>query len=262
MKTKHFFLIAILLLTLAHCTIAQENDLGLTLGAKIASKYIWRGFDIYEDDASVFQPSITLDLYGTGFGLKVLSSRANTGEYENDEELDFTLFYSNGIYEGESFATDYRVGWVYYSFPDEPRKAKNMQEIFAEFSWPQICPAGIVPRYTILCMWPSESDSRVSSYGGWAHIFGLDYGLAIAQDAPILNLSAEVMYNDGLAHGAASSGASVDHDWSHALFGASMDFDITENLTETLGVYYQVSMDDSVNNEDETWISVSLKYKF
>ena len=78
---------AILLLVLANYTIAQENDLGVTLDAKIASKYIWRGFDIYEDDASVFQPSITLDLYGTGLGLKVLSSRANMGKYENEEEL-------------------------------------------------------------------------------------------------------------------------------------------------------------------------------
>jgi hypothetical protein len=50
-------------------------------------------------------------------------------------------------------------------------------------------------------------------------------------------LCAELWYNDGLG------GADVDHDWSHAVFGVSTDFELAENLLVTPGLYYQISMD-------------------
>jgi long-subunit fatty acid transport protein len=54
----------------------------------------------------------------------------------------------------------------------------------------------------------------------------------------------------------------VDHDWSHAVFGASTGFTVTDKLTFTPGIYYQISMDDSVNPEDEYWFSLSMTYTF
>lgn len=267
MKTKRTLLVLVVLLNVAGLAVAQEGELGVTFEVSILSKYIWRGFDIYQDDVGAFQPSIDLDFYGTGFGAKVLSSRANDSGFENSEEMDFSLYFANEVYEGESYTTDYKVGWVYYSYPDEPREAKDMQEFFAQFAWPQICPAGLVPSYTIIRMWPSKSDSSVSDNGGWAHIFGLGYDWDLAKLDPeaagmVLHLSTELVYNDGFAPGTVSTGSSVDHDWSHMLFGVSMDFDIIDNLTYTPAVYYQASMDDSVNNEDETWVAISMKYKF
>lgn len=121
-----------------------------------------------------------MDFYGTGFGLKVFSSRANRSGFENSEWLDAALSYRNSLFEGETYAMDYTAGWVYYNYPDGPRKAGDMQEAFVTFFWSNICPAG---------------------------------------------------------------------------------FDLGNNLTFTPGVYYQLSMDDSVN-DDETWCSLSMTYKF
>lgn len=273
MKKNGILLVAVILLSTVGLVQAQEGELHGTFDITYLNNYIWRGFDIYEDDHSAIQPSIDLDLYGTGFGVNILMSRANGSGYENAEELDVTLHYSNSLFESETYATDYKVGWVYYTFPDEPRsgsttgQAADMQELFAALSLPEICPAGIVPSYTIVCMWPSEGGSSVSENGGWAHIFGLGYDLTVAGLVPdipeqVLHLSLEFVYNDGVAPGPVTTGANVDHDWSHAVLGVSTDFDLGNNLTFTPSAYYQASMDDSVNDEDETWLSLSMKYKF
>ena len=266
MKVREILLAGVVLLG-AVVPAQSRDDLGVTIGANYLSRYIWRGFDVYSDDGPAIQPYADIDLYGTGFGVQVFSSLSQTGGYENSEELDIGIYYYNSVYDGERYATDYRVGWMHYGYPDEPRTAKNMQEMFAEFSWPEICPFGTVPSYTIIRAWPSEGDSSIQGYGGWLHIFGIGYDLTVPDlistgTDRILNLSADMVYNNGYAPGPAAGGASVDSNVSHFLFGAAMDIDITENLIYTPGVYYQVSLEDTVNNEDETWFSLNLRYEF
>ena len=264
MKKKGIFISAVILCSAAGFVQGQENDLGVTLDVTYLSSYIWRGFDCYAERHSAIQPSISLDFYGTGFGLKVFSSRANRSGFENSEWLDVALSYRNSLFEGETYAMDYVTGWVYYNYPDGSRKIDDMQEAFVTFFWSNICPAGFVPRYTVACAWPAKSNStNASDDGGWVHVFGLGYdltvpGLANETAEQILHLFADVVYNDGIG----PPGEAVDHDWSHALFGISTGFDLGNNLTFTPGVYYQLSMDDSVNDDDETWYSLSMTYKF
>ena len=273
MNRNGILVIVVVLLSTAGFTQAQDGELSGTVDVTYLSSYIWRGFDYYANDHSAIQASIDTDLYGTGFGVKVLSGRAISSGFENSEDLDVTLYYSNSLFEGETYVTNYKTGWVYYGYPDEPRSgsasgtAADMQEIFATFSWPGICPEGVVPSYTAVSIWPSEGKSTVRNNGGWLHIFGLGYDLTVqglTPDVPeqTLRLSASVVYNDGAAPGTVSTGATVDHDWSHAVFGVSTDFDLGDNLIFTPGVYHQVSMDDSVNTENETWASLSMKYAF
>lgn len=278
---KGILLTVVGLLTTTGLVQAQERQLSGTLDVTYLTSYIWRGFDYYANDHSAFQPSVDVDLYGTGFGVNVQWSRAISAPYENAERIAIALYYANSLFEGERYATDYKVGWVYYSFPDEPRsgtklpmaggQAADMQEFFMAFSWPNICPFGVVPSYTALAMWPSEGDSATRKNAGWAHIFGLGYDLTIPPILPdtteqVLHLSAAVVYNDGVAPGVvlspAGAGSGVDHDWSHAVFGLSTDFDLGHSLTFTPGVYYQSSWDDSVNTEDEYWLSLSMSYSF
>lgn len=278
MKKKGILLITVILLSTAGLVQAQERKLSGTIDITYLSSYIWRGFDYYADDDAAIQPSIDIDLYGTGFGLNVMWSRAISAPHENAERISLALYYGNSLFKDKSYVTDYKIGWVYYGFPDEPRsgskthpdaQAADMQEFFATFSWPKICPAGVVPSYTILTMWPSEGDSAASGNAGWAHIFGLGYDWAVPNPLKegaeqILHLSAAAVYNDGVAPGVVIGGASgtVDHDWSHAVFGISTDFDLGHNLSFTPGLYYQSSWEDSVNTEDEAWVTLSMKYRF
>lgn len=260
MNKKIILIVTILLIT-AGLAQAEDNKVGVALDVTYVSRYIWRGMDTYPSDHSAIQPSIDIDLYGTGFGMNVWWSRANKSGFENSEEIDYTLYYSSNLFEGESYAAEYTIGWIYYNYPDEPKRVADMQEVYASLSWPNICPAGLVPSYTIVSTWPSESKSDIRDYSGWVHIFGLGYDMTVPgflteTKEQVLHLSVETVYNDG------AYGTAIDHDWSHAVFGVSTSFDLGNNLTFTPGFYYQSSWDDSVNTSDEYWTSLSLTYTF
>lgn len=255
-------LTAIVLLSVTGLTWAQPaGDLGLTLDVTYSSRYIWRGIDVYANDHSAIQPKLTIDWYDSGFGTSIFMSRANGGDFENGEEIDYTIFYSGNLFAEESYATNYTIGWVYYNFPDQPHTF-DAQEAFMALSWPKLLPGSLVPSYTLVKMWPNSSssperDKYVDS--GFAHVFGLGYDVTgIIPDMPeqALHLSAAAVYNDGVG----ASG--VAHDWSHAVFGVSSAFPISENLTFTPAVYYQSSWEDTVNTSDEYWTSLSLTYTF
>lgn len=281
--TKKAIVLTVIILLSAACFVkAQEGKLSGTLDFSYLTSYIWRGFDVYGPGShGAYQTGLDLDLFGTGVGMNFRWSRCTDDDYENSEGLDFGLYYNNTIYEDETYATDYRIGWVYYSYPDEPRDgspnntrgmAADMQEFSTKLSWPNVCPVGIVPSYTIVSLWPSVGNSRARNNAGWLHIFGLAYDWPVAGligETPQQNihLTAEMVYNDGAAPGVVpgtgtTTASKIDHDWSHAVFGISTDFDLGNNFAFTPGFYYQSSWDDSVNSQDETWFALSVKYKF
>jgi hypothetical protein len=254
---------------------AQEGDLHGSVDVTYQSKYIWRGFEVYGSKSAI-QPSIDLNLFNTGFGISAMGHRANSSGYELSERWDYTVYYQNRLFGEESYAANYRLGWVYYNYPDLSYKNADLQELQAVVSLPKICPAGVVPSYVLVKLWPSKHGSWVASKfdlstgmpstgtpSGFAHIFMLDYGLHVAGLLPeipehVLNLHTEMVYNDGVG----PAGQDVDHDWSNAVFGVSTDIGLDKNLTFTPGIYYQISMDKSVNDDDELWSTFGLKYKF
>ncbi len=266
MKKKVILLTVVILLSTAGLIQAQEGELGATVDLTYLSKYIWRGFDVYGDKSAI-QTSIDLDLYGTGFGINIMAHRANSNGYEDGERWDYNLYYANRLYEGELYETIYRLNYVYYNYPDSSshtRASTDLQEVNMMLSLPKIFPAGIIPSYALVKLWPSNGDTLNGKASGWAHIFMLDYGLNLSTLTPdmpeqVLNLHTEMVYNDGVD----PRGIGVDHDWSNIVFGISTDFDLGNNLSFTPGVYHQITMDDSVNDDkDETWVGLSMKYTF
>ena len=265
---KVTLLVAVVVMGVAGLLQAAEGELHGVVDVTYQSKYIWRGFDAF-DDKSAIQSSVDLDLFGTGFGINVMMHRANSSEFENAERWDYSVYYGNKLFADEVYATNYRVSYVYYNFPDSSSHtvcSTDLQEVNAMLSWPKVCPFGVVPSYVIVKMWPSNSDSPVSEASGFAHIFMLDYGLKlqdIAADLPaqVLNLHTELVYNDGVDPRPGSCG--VDHDWSNIVFGISTDFEVAQNLILRPAVGHQITMDKSVNDDkDETWANLSMMYKF
>jgi hypothetical protein len=250
----------------------ETGDLHGMLGVTWDSQWLWRGFPLY-DDKSATHVMADLNLFETGFGMSAVWHRANSSGFENWERLDYTFYYQNGMFSGEPYATNYRFGWVYYNYPDHSPDWYDLQEAQAVFSWPNILPVkGLCPSYALVKLWPSTSTDSGSLIGsrargsasGWLHILMLDYGFAvpgILPDIPehLIKLHGELVYNDGF-HPYAQN---VDQDWSHAVFGASTDIDIVPNVTLTPSVYYQMTLEESVNPEsDELWVSVGLRYSF
>ena len=142
----------------------------------------------------------------------------------------------------------------------------DSQEFNLALSWPNLFPVGIVPSYIAIWNWPAEGEGDLPGVpkhratAGYIHVFGLGYDLTVPGILPdnpeqVLSFSAAAVYNDG------TYGAGVDHDWSHILWGVSTSIDLPYG-TLTPAVYYQTSMEDTVNPEDEFWCGLSYGLKF
>lgn len=277
MEKRAVLLISAILFSMAGLVQAQEGELHGLIDLTFQSKYIWRGFTVFGEKSAI-QPAVDLDLFGTGLGVSVMGHRANSSGYEGQERWDYVAYYYNRLFDNAPYLTRYRISWVYYSYPELRAEWSDLQEINGIFSWPKIFQVkGLVPTYVVSKMWPSSSGSLVArkldvntwrpssgTASGWFHIAMLDYSFPIKGLVPeipqhTINLHAELVYNDGVG----PRGQNVDQDWSNAVFGISTDIDLGKNLTFTPSVYHQICMEDTVNTDnDETWVSLSMKYRF
>jgi len=253
-----------------------ENQMAFTLDATYVTKYIWRGFDKLDDKAA-FQPSANLDM-GNGLNFNVWMSYA--GASKNDgaistvdaTQYNYTISYENFLWEDSNLKTDYNIGWRYYDYPMIDSEKSDMQEGFIELAWPNIIGNGFVPRYALYQMWSArESDSAARSLnggpnGGGMHDLGFDYNWTFdcAPELP-MKFSWDIWYNDGTGISTDNKGVShrADHDWSHILWGLSTNFRCPmTNAKITPAIWYQTSMDDSVNKNDEFWGGLSYSLTF
>lgn len=277
MKRRAILLGSAILLSTLGLVQAQQGELHGLIDVTFQSRYIWRGFAVYDNKCAI-QPAIDLDLFRTGFGISAMAHRANSSGFEDQERWDYTAYYYNRLFIDEPYATNYRISWVYYNFPEWRSEWADLQEMNGIFSWPKIFAIkDLVPTYVAARMWPSSSNSLVSrrwnlttwrrssgTASGWFHIFMLDYALPIKGLVPEipehkLNLHAELVYNDGVG----PYGQNVDQDWSNAVFGISTDIGVAKNFIFTPALYHQIAMEEMVNpDKNETWVSLSLKYKF
>ena len=273
MEKKQMLVVVALLLCVTGITLAQDAQVTGSVGLTYQSSYVWRGFDVYPDNHSAIEPFIDLKCPDTGFGINVVGHSAINSDagYGNNERWDYSLYYTGGMFADEAYAVNYRIGYVYYNYPDLPNHWADLQELHTILSFPKVLGVeGLVPSYVLVKLWPSNSDSLVGSgspfngtASGFAHIFMLDYPLVVKGFMPetpeqVLRLHAEAVYNDGVHPG----GGRVEHDCSNAVFGIATDFDLGNNLILTPGAYYQSSWEDSVNTSDEAYVTLTLACKF
>ncbi|MCK5564424.1 MAG: hypothetical protein KAJ07_04205 [Planctomycetes bacterium] len=90
---------------------------------------------------------------------------------------------------------------------------------------------------------------------GFTHLFGFSCDLPDLEiiENP-LTFSWDITYNDG-------QGSAVDHDWSHMTWGLSTSFEVGSG-TITPALYYQTSMEKTINTEDEFWVGISYGFEF
>lgn len=242
---------------------AAENKLGVDVEAAWASKYIWRGVDQL-DDVAAFQPSVNFDLWGTGFSTKLWTSYAgsDTEGLAADVEYDYSITYANSVMKDDAMQVDYAFTYTYLDYPKIASEVADFQDVYLALAMPNIFPGGFVPRYAVAYSWsgrpgptPGALTGRSDGAAGFVHFVGLDYNFKLGEQP--LTLCADAVYNDG------TYGDNVDHDWSHIVWGLCVPYKCPlTGAKVTPGFYYQTSMDDSVNTEDEMWISLSYKFSF
>jgi len=252
---KTVLLIAVIPLCMPGIAVAEKRELGVTLDLTYMSKYLSKGSESYGQQGALFK-TIDVDLYGTGFGLRVKHRNATSSGYVDKQRFDFGPYYKTQLFKGRPYATDCDLSVRYEYYPRLAKeKAKTTYEWIFAFAWPNILPKGFTPSYIAHYEYPAGSGYRYHYITGWVHRFGLSYDLSVPQLPQPLRLSSEVAYTDGLG------GAS--HDWSYATFGLSTGFKISDNLSFHPGIYQQISMDDSVaSRKDITYCKLSMKYRF
>ena len=245
---------------LAGSLVARADDgrqLGVDLETAFVSQYLWRGYDVLGSHGA-FQPSVTLDLFQTGFSVNAWGSFAFDDDFEDLDELDYTIAYGGVLFEEERYAIEYSVNYIYYDFPNVSSKTADAEEVGVEVALPNLLPIGsnfLVPSFYSGYLWPRHAQHTGD---GWFNILGLGYDVPVpallpGQEEQALSLAADITHNDG-ALGA-------DSDWSHATASVSTSFE-WKGLTLTPGLTYQWSFEDTVNDEDEFWGTLALGYVF
>ena len=258
---------AIVLIGLFSVTFVNScpaGELGVSADVTYVSQYMFRGYDILDDHPAV-QPSITLDFWQTGFKFNIWGSYAFKSSLSYLDEIDLTLLYGRAFWEDESYALNtYCLGryvdrahweWNPYGLPNE---GADHMEIAGGLSLPKLLPIGpssLVPSYYLGYKWPKHSGGPER---GCFHIFGLAYDLPIpalipTQGSQAISLTTDLTYNDGVF--------GSEPGWSHSTAGLSTSFRYG-GFALTPGINYQWSFEDTVNDEDESWVDISLSYSF
>ena len=250
-------LLAVLILFTAPASADAPKDepqLGVTLDVKYLSKWISKGARAYGSQGAVFE-TLNLDFYQTGFGVKITHRSATSDGYGKKQRFDYRPYYKGRLFEDETYATNFNlsVGYEHY-YRDSRTEANTTYEWIYQFAWPNLLGEGFLPRYIAHYEYPASGADAFNHITGWVHRFQLNYAADTESLPQPLNFSSEVAYTDGLG--------GAGHDWSYTTFGLATTFNIADNLTFTPGVYYQISMEDTVNTNDELYAVVGLKHKF
>lgn len=246
--------VVLILLSAATLTYGQQDKLGVTLDLTYLSKWLSKGVQAYGQQGAFFK-TVDIDFYGTGFGLKVKHRNATSSGYVDKQRFDYRPYYKSRLFEDKPYVTNYNLSVGYEHYPGLDRHTANttFEWVFA-FSWPKILPGGLVPGYIAHYEYPASGGQSNRKVAGWVHRFLLGYDINVLQLPNPLHLSTEVAYYDGLGN--------KGHDWAYFTTGLSTKFKLNDNLSFIPGVYHQISMEDSVNTNDVTYVALSMKYKF
>lgn len=254
---KRALIIAIALGSMATFTYGQQESptLGVTLDTTYASKYVWRGYDVFGENGSL-QPSVDVDLFGSGFSVNAWGAIPMGSGSEDLTELDYTLAYGITLFEDEAYAMELGTNFIYYDFPKVNSKATpDCQELGVGVALPGLISIGeiaVVPSYYVGKLWPASSEPGFD-VAGFYHALGLGSEVPVPGTDLTLSLAADINYNGGMF--------GADHDWSHATLGASTRFDVGPVAISPF-VNYQLSMEDTVNTKDILYGGMSVSYSF
>lgn len=233
----------------------EEKPWSVTLDATYATKYIWRGFDVYDGDGA-FQPSLDVSLYG--FGLNVWGSFATNAGHEDLDEVDFTAYWNHSFFSDRPYALDFYLNYIYYDFPNVDSEPADTQEVGGGIALPNILAFGSVsltPSYYLGYLWKAHSGGPED---GYFHVLGLSADMELAAIIPGSDGTGVSLYGD-LTYNSGAFG--VESGFSHATIGVSANVDFA-GLYISPSANYQFSMEDTVNDENDAWFTISIGLTF
>ena len=233
----HFFLFSVLLVMLIVCV--PRLHASVTGQVDVASRYIWRGFDLNPYRKPVLQPSLDWEIGGTGLSVNFWGSVSFVSRELN--EFDLTLTYSRDLTENLSVAAGF-IHYAWYFTEGFRFKDDTTHEVFVSLGLSDFF---LEPALTL--------------YYDFTNGDGLYAQLELGRTIPLAGdvtagLDASLGYNGGqwLAEGV-SPGFS--------------DLNVGLTLSRSFGrfevaasVHYTWVLLDAVSLEDHVWFGISLAY--
>jgi hypothetical protein len=267
------------------------DEVGITLDATYMSKYLWNGYDIY-DDKGAFQAGVKMDFGETGFyggvSYTTITSSGNVWgglPAGNLAEFDYILGYESVVLEGEALESAYNLKYVYHDLGDWPRlwglvmpDQCDFQEVSLYVEMPNLDMAGFTPHLSVLYTWDGfdggNSDFATGYYSllgsGWISSVGLSYDLVMdgfTADNPeqVITFVGDVVYQSSVA-----DVPGIDSGWTHFVVGCKTDFNLFNGVL-TPGVYYQTAFsstrsdfqitgDSAIDNDLYATVTYSLSF--
>lgn len=240
----------------SHAVEIMGEQIDITVDMTYASKYMWHGFDIF-DDHGAFHPSVQFDY--NGFYVGAWGAFADTSGFVDLDEVDLYGGYSRTFFEDEAYSLTVDFTYTYFTYIHLNNDI-DAQEILLSLSFDQLIPLGpsyLVPGYEMAYDWAGvQSSDKVDN--GFFHTFSLGYDIPVpalipSQEEQAISLYSDLTYGDGAFE--------TDSGFSYATLGVSTTFEWS-GVYLTPALYYQFSFEDSVNDEDDFYAMISLGYTF
>ena len=236
--------------------LKSSPKLGIWADMTYVSEYIYRGVDFYGDKGA-WQPSIYFDLFETGFSFGIWGSKPDRSGNEKWTELDFNPGYSFQMFKDEAYQSNVTLEYWYFGYPKNSHKRANEDQMGqVKVKWPNLFKIGdikIIPMYFYAQKSPVASGLGYQ-VAGYFHELRVTTIFPIADTGHTLDIAADTVYRGNVW--------GLGNCISHLQLSAASSFDIGNGFTLTPGLFYQFSMKDSVNPEDEFWTQISLSKSF
>jgi hypothetical protein len=261
MKKKYAMLLlaGLTLLSSANFARAEETDrsrLGIDLTVFWASKFIWHGVDYFDNHSGLLN-TVNFDLFDSGFNAGLVTAHTGSSGSVNKEGFAYYLKYCDSVFDDSRFKTDYRLRWQYYDFYRNPSDAADLQELRLNMSWPEVFSENLIPQYQISYLYSAKSDGLAAAREpeGFLHIFSLCYIMNPPQLSAPLYFDWNITYRDGWG------GEQYAHNWSHITLKLSTPIDFGKGTLRP-SLNYQISMEDTVNENNELYATMTYKISF
>ena len=238
---------------------AGEKEVDITLTQSYASRYIWRGQDLFATHDGAYQPSVDVSVpeafSGIDLGLNVWASIPTNRGHEDAEEVDYTFTLAKDVLD-DNF--NVALSFIYYDFPNTASTA-DVSEPGLTITLNKIPHLPIDISMFVFAAY----DFKARSGGpdeGWYFSWGFDAELdlpnfAIFQDEQTLALGIVNWGNDGVAD--------LDPDTLYATeFSAATSYTFG-NFTFTPNLHYALNYNENINDgNDEIWGGLEVSYTF
>jgi hypothetical protein len=246
----------------ASLVFAEESPVSVTLSSSVTSTYVWNGFDRVESfglqSGPSVQPRVSVGVVNTGLSVDVGGSFV----VNDNSELQETTYGAKVVRQATP-VVQVGAGYTYYdNRVTDVVGVGAVPDMNGHEFWGSVVlssSVGVKPAVTFKYEKPT-----VDGYDGYGVVVGsLGYGLplsgvTVGGAGVDVNWNAGVVYNTGFK---VNDVERVKSGVSAVQFGVSSDVK-AGRVVVTPSVNYQVSVEDTVNDENEFWATVGVAWGF